>query len=266
MTMQNLTYLFGVTTKAAGFIPDGTGVGGGAVSTAVFNGVAAIFCEVPEDDFTGEAADARMKELPWVAPRAARHEEVILKAMECGPVLPFRFGTVFSSQAVMVETLSAVSAKIAQFLEFISDKDEWDVRGFIDKAGARGPIMEKLLAEGSGDLEKLSPGKRYFMEQRLKAGVEKRLAETLSGFSQDALDRLSETACDSFERKLLGRDVAGGDMDMFYHFAFLVKKTEAGRFAETAASFSMAVGDSRAIFELTGPWPPYSFSPSLKGD
>ena len=38
-----------------------------------------------------------MEDLAWVAPRALRHEEVILTVMEQGPVLPVRFGTVFSS-------------------------------------------------------------------------------------------------------------------------------------------------------------------------
>ena len=264
--MPNITYLFCVTTAASGFTPEGTGFGAGAVASAGFDGLSAIFCEVPQDDFTGEAADAKMKELPWVAPRAARHEEVILQAMGFGPVLPVRFGTVFSTQQVMIKTLTAVSGKIRTFLEFISDKNEWDVRGFIDKNGAKKLIQEKMFAESSEDLEKLPPGRRYFMEQRMKAGVEKKLVETLGGLSQTALDSLTETACGSFERRLVGRDVAGGDMDMFFHFAFLVNKDAAGKFASLVKSLSLGLGDCGANFELTGPWPPYSFSPSLRED
>jgi len=262
--MQNLTYLFCIAAESNGYKPEGAGVDGTCpVSIERFGGMSAVYSEVQHKNFIGEEADARMKELAFVAPMAARHEDVIMSVMKCGSVMPVRFGTVFSSLGVMRETLASAGAAILEFLGFISDKDEWDVRGFIDKKSARKLIHEKLLSESSVDLEKLPTGRRYFMEQKLKAGVESKLQKDLEELAESALGNFNGIVLDHAPRRLIASDVAGGEMDVFFHHSFLVRKAESTAFSSTVDGMSVKLADSGVTFVISGPWPPYSFTPSL---
>src|SRR3990172_3118588 len=62
-----------------------------------FQDVTAVIGNVLLDDFCGPAADEHMQDLAWLGPRGHRHEAVVERAMQCSPVLPARFGTLFSS-------------------------------------------------------------------------------------------------------------------------------------------------------------------------
>src|SRR3972149_2290049 len=67
--------------------------------------VAAVLCGVPLEMFSGPDAEERLKDLAWIGPRACRHEEVILAARRHVPVLPVRFGTVFSTLELLAAAL-----------------------------------------------------------------------------------------------------------------------------------------------------------------
>jgi len=77
--------------------------------------IAAVLAEVNIEDFTGPESQKKMENLAWIGPRALRHEEVVLLAMEQGPVLPVRFGTVFSSLTAAAEPLDAAPGSLNEF-------------------------------------------------------------------------------------------------------------------------------------------------------
>ena len=87
-------YLFCLTPASP--LPEiaGNGIDGEhPVFIEVVGEVAALLAEVGLDEFSGAESKEKMTDLAWVAPRALRHEEVVMTAMESGAVLPVRFGT-----------------------------------------------------------------------------------------------------------------------------------------------------------------------------
>jgi len=111
---------------------EGTGVDG-ALSLWVIRtstDLCAIVSEVSLEDFCGAAAELRMQDLVWVAPRAVRHEEVVEKVRCQSPVLPVRFGTLFSTPESLEEFLGLHHQTISQFLDRVADLDEWSVKAF----------------------------------------------------------------------------------------------------------------------------------------
>ncbi|PIP37171.1 MAG: hypothetical protein COX20_02350, partial [Desulfobacterales bacterium CG23_combo_of_CG06-09_8_20_14_all_52_9] len=122
--------------------------------------VAAILAEVNIEDFTGPEAQEKMEDLAWVAPRALRHEEVVLTVMEQGPVLPVRFGTVFSSRAAAAEPLRQRQDVLMKFFQDTIDKKEWTLKGYVDQPQARARMMAARLTAEKEQLAGLSPGKR----------------------------------------------------------------------------------------------------------
>ena len=111
-------YLFCLTPAVPRPEFAGTGIDGEhPLFVEVIGDVAAVLAEVNIEDFVGPESQEKMEDLKWVAPRALRHEEVVLSAMEQGPVLPVRFGTVFSSIEAAAEPLQQRQDVLIKFFQ-----------------------------------------------------------------------------------------------------------------------------------------------------
>ncbi|MBI4763684.1 MAG: GvpL/GvpF family gas vesicle protein [Deltaproteobacteria bacterium] len=225
--------------------------------------IAAVFSEVNLEDFTGPEAQARLEDLAWIGPRALCHEEVIMAVMEHVPVLPVRFGTVFSSLEAMKEPLRRHRDTWSSFFRNTAGKKEWSIRAYVDRVQARSQIMNWRLAEEKGQLESLSPGKRYFLEQKIKGAVEREVTSWLKGISEDILNIVQEVSLSFSERRLLSREVTGLDSEMFFHGAFLVPDHSVDVLQGLTGDWNSHHEAQGLRLELSGPWPPYHFAPVL---
>lgn len=223
----------------------------------------AVVSRVMLKDFCGPAADAHMQDLTWLGPRACRHEAVVEHVMRLSPVLPARFGTLFSSLASLERFLKKHHAGIRRFLEQVADKEEWAVKGMLDRKKAREEIFSTILARQKQDLSSLSPGMRYFQEQRMLASVEKELNSWLKEICNEVMDDLSQQAVDFRQRRVLSQSAAKEDMEMVLNCAFLLPRTSVADLRARIDRANAHHAQGGLIFELSGPWPPYSFSSSL---
>jgi Gas vesicle synthesis protein GvpL/GvpF len=89
----------------------------------------AVTGEVRREEFAGPEAELNLQQLSWVGPRALRHEAVIEEVMASSPVLPARFGTLFSSAEALAEFAGQHREKITQFLDRVAGHGEWSVKG-----------------------------------------------------------------------------------------------------------------------------------------
>ena len=262
--MTRVYYLFCLIPADAAPLAAGAGID---ASSSVFverlQAAAAVLCETPLEEFVGADAEKRLQDLSWIGPRAIRHEEIIMAFSRQGPVLPVRFGTVFSSREHMMATLEKHLKKITEFLRYIADKEEWTLKGLMNRQAARTCFMTQRLAEQADDLTLLSPGKRYFAEQRLKLAVDKDLQFRLRAGTEEVIKRLNAIALDFSPRRLLSRDLTEKDEEMFFNGAFLIPKVSPDRLKETVFELNTE-GKGRGLrYDLSGPWPPYSFAPAL---
>ena len=229
----------------------------------VIGEVAAVLAEVHLEDFSGPEAQEKMDDLAWVAPRALRHEDVVLSAMEQGPVLPVRFGTVFSSIEAAAEPLRQRQDVLMKFFQDTIDKKEWTLKGYVDRPQARVRMTAVRLAAENEQLAGLSPGKRYFLEQKIKGAVDKDLAIWLKEMERDILCIAREASVGFSECRLQSRDVTGRDEEMFFHGAFLVPDASMEDLQHLLSDWNAAHQDAGLLLELFGPWPPYHFAPVL---
>jgi hypothetical protein len=232
------------------------------VSLWPFKDIVAVLSGLSLEEFCGPEAESRMKDLSWLGPRASCHEEVVEQAMRHSPVFPARFGTLFSSSEALERFLHVHCGKISQFLDLVAERDEWSVKGLIDRATASESLLSALLSGEAERLAALSPGRRYLHEQRIRSAAEKALDGFLKEVLQSTWKGLNSHACDFCERDLLS--LAAGDMEMVVNWAFLVQR-------ETAKDFRIRIDRSNEeharqglLFQLSGPWPPYSFRPALE--
>ncbi len=263
--MRNAVYLFCIARSSLLPAIEGTGLDGRNLLFLHDCGdITAVASFVSLEEFCGPAAESSMQELSWVGPRACRHEEVVEQVMRCSPVLPVRFGTIFSSLENLENRLQEHHDKISVFLHEVAGKEEWAVKGMLERTKARDKIRIALLSGEAIYLATLPPGMRYLHEQRILAGTEKELNGWLQEVCRGILNDLSSSARNFRERRVISRDITGEDRDMLLNWAFLVPRNSAEDFHARICKANSDHALRGLFFELSGPWPPYSFSPSLE--
>ena len=225
--------------------------------------VAAVLSEVDLDDFSGPVAKERMEDLAWVAPRALRHEEVVMGAMEHGPVLPVRFGTVFSSLTAVAEPLRQRQDVLEKYFQDTAGKQEWSLKVYVNLPRARARMTADRMAAEKEQLAGLSPGKRYFLEQKIKGTVDKEVAAWLKEMEHDILIIAREASMGFSECRLQSREVTGREEEMFFHGALLMPERSVAALEGVMDAWNTSHESQGLQIEISGPWPPYHFTPAL---
>jgi hypothetical protein len=183
--------------------------------------------------------------------------------MRHSPVLPVRFGTIFASLANLEKVLQRHSGTIGEFLERLTDQEEWAVKGMLDRSGAREKLFSLKLAQEGESLTALSPGKRYFEEQRLRAASDQELKRWLQKVCREVWISLQDYAAEVQERRRLSRETTGSDQDMIWNWALLIPRQAVGDFQARIQDVNAQYAPRGLRLNVTGPWPPYSFCPAL---
>lgn len=260
---RSAIYLFCLACPqvAAGFqAPDGDERN--PVSCWTFRDLTAVISKVKLEDFCGPAANRRLEDLAWVAPRACRHEAVVERAMRFSPVLPARFGTLFSSLENLEAFLKSHQAGIRRFLRRMILKEEWAVQAMLDRRKASEQILSAILRRQKKGLSRLPAGMRYFQQQRMRAEVEEELRGWLKKTCEEAVSDFSRQAAEVRRRPVLP-PAANEENEMILNCAFLVPANAAAGLRRRIRRINCTTARRGLVFRLSGPWPPYSFSSSL---
>jgi hypothetical protein len=204
-----------------------------------------------------------MQDLTWVVPRARRHEEIVEAIMRHAPVLPVRMGTLFSSVHSLTSRMQHHHDAVARFLDEVTDRDEWVIKGIINMEKAKDAAIAAAIFAKAEQLHALSPGLRYLEEQRIRKAAEKEFRHWLGGILNSMNSELKSYATGLCERRLQTRDITGSDHEMVANWAFLVPRQNVRKLAARIDTINSAHESEGLFLELSGPWPPFSFSPAL---
>ena len=98
----------------------------------------AITSEVPLEEFSSAEIQKKAEEdLDWIKRKVLIHEEVIEQAMRSDgssvlPVIPMQFGVIFRTREKLKETLYENLDKFRKSLKFLSGREEWGVKVFLE--------------------------------------------------------------------------------------------------------------------------------------
>lgn len=224
----------------------------------VHEDVAAVCCEVPLQDWAGEAGEAHLKDLSWLGPRALRHEEVIEQMMRASPVLPLRFGCLFSSAEQIMELLRSKRTRIAAFIEKIANEEEWSLKGSLDLR-ACGEAM--FAADPRAAALPASKGARYLIEQKLRkdaANAARAWVREAEAVIARALEGLV------LARRSLRpapRSAAEPALEGVFHWAILLPRGAEAELTKRLEPLAEQLSARGLHVSARGPWPAYSFAP-----
>ncbi len=226
-----------------------------------FENLAAVVKRVPLEEFAGAEAEQRMQQLEWLGPRVQEHEALIEGVLRVSPVLPARFGTLFSSEAALERFLAINLAAVERFFNGVEDKDEWGVKTVLDRAKAGARLLSQLRSELPPTPG--SQGVRYLQERQLRGRLDKRLASWLAQASAEIANKLGCYAVASKDRPV-GFQAPAGEPQTVRNRALLVPRDSLPNLRNAVDQASRELAPYGLSFELSGPWPPYSFCPALE--
>lgn len=226
-----------------------------------FGDVLAVVSVVNRDDFCGPAAEGLMKDLAWVAPRASHHERVVEAVMRTSPVVPARFGTLFSSRERLVAWLATQHAAITRALDQLAGHEEWAVRGRLNRPAAEAV----LVAAAARTPRSMSPGARYLEERRIRAGIGQDLTTWLQTVREQIVEHLFAHAA-AFRERAVSVGALEGEGIPVLNWAFLVQAERVEPFRACVQQIGASHAEYGLALDHSGPWPPYSFSPTLASD
>lgn len=213
-------------------------------------GFGAILGETRVEEYCGPGVEARMQDLAWLGPRACRHEAVVAQMMEQTPVLPARFGALFTSRDSVRRFIDHHRAAIAAFFERLGNRREWAVKGQYDSSSE--PASAALPASGT----------EYLLAKRGEAEARQALGRRLREACREAAWELRQRASDFHERRVWNVQQDGS---VVLNWAFLLGPDQEPQFREQLDDLNLRRRREGLVFLLSGPWPPYSFVPELGG-
>lgn len=249
-----------------GFVPTGAPVPAGApsglddraVTLVELDGFAAAVSTLDAEVYGAGRLEARLGDLAWVGERGVRHETVVTWFADHTTIVPSRLFTLFTSADALRAEASSRGASIASALVDFRDLREWDLKVSYDRTTVAEHLAElsEQAATRDAEIRRATPGKRYLLERKRDAEVERESAEAARSLARRLLDELSSIA-----ERVREVDAPATDetLPVVLSAALLVRVEHADRLSDTARRAAEGLERLGVHLSLTGPWAPYRF-------
>jgi hypothetical protein len=213
-------------------------------------------CEFSEENFKRNLSD-----IQWLETHAREHIGVINRIMEHTTVIPFKFGTIFQTEANLKKFIADYNDSITENFQHIAGKEEWAVKMYCDRKKLSDKIDE--FSEEADALEKQimasSPGKAFLLKRKKAELIENEMDRLCKYFGQKNYDELKNLSDSVNLNNLLPKEFTGRVDTMILNATFLVKRNNLADFKTTVSRLTMENEKSGFFIDVTGPWPPFSF-------
>jgi hypothetical protein len=266
--MDRALYLIGFstteleTTSAMGWLAMA------GVSHEDIDGVRCWIKELDRSEFEGAEAEKNLADINWLTPRVLAHDSAVSALNKQGRFFPARFGSLFSGKEPLRALVDTAKPTILSFLDRVGERREWGVKVFLNRV-----LAEESYASVSNTIEVpvADSGTNYLRarhqsklrEQAIKIWIGEQV-EKLYGYLESVADRMVERNIGNVPDTFAQREWIG-------NYALLMKESDALALALELSSGGIGKifadksnNNGFLSFEMTGPWPAYSFIPSLQ--
>jgi hypothetical protein len=260
--MSDLLYVYAILPAPAAVTLEEQaiqGIGGGRVWPVLAGDLAAALSAVPEAEFDEAPLNAHVRDLDWLAPRAAAHQEVNARLFAAGHALiPLAFGTVFRDAAGVEHLLRSQRSALLDRLARIRGRAEWVLTVQRDAAAALAALERSsaALAALRQQIAAAPPGRAYLLQRRFDTVRRQELLAQDARVVQRVQAALAPLAVQRYLEPVVP-ETEGGPL---VRWSMLVER--AGE-AEWRAAVEQEQGRRQAegyAIRLSGPWPAYRFS------
>lgn len=191
----------------------------------------ALASQAPEETETPEA----------MAEIALRHNEILVAWCHRGPVLPLRFGTVFSSAPALQTHLAQEAQRLDAALQALGDAQEYVLRLRV----AGDPVLP---------VEPLDSGRAFLARGRQARDLRRDLGDKRLALARLLLEEAAPLARQTGQ-------AAAPRADRILDAALLMDRDRAEALPSLARRHAPEARALGLDLTLTGPWPAYGFAP-----
>lgn len=232
-----------------------TGVGGGPIRTIAVGGLTAVAEDVKLAEFGEKALRHNLEDLDWLETAARAHHRVIDAVGLQGPLVPMRLATVYSEDASVAAMLADREADFRSALRRISGRQEWGVKAYAARSPAAGGDTAATVGSSSPGT---GAGAAYLQRRRDQLAAQKDSRRESLASAEIIHAELSRYAAATRLHPPQSPQLTGSKVLMMLNAAYLLDDERAEDFAAAVAALAGQYPSVR--LELTGPWPPYSFT------
>ncbi|MEI7485267.1 MAG: GvpL/GvpF family gas vesicle protein [Ignavibacteriota bacterium] len=213
------------------------------------------------DEYSEDNLKQNVNDVVWIEKNAREHVAVISKVMEHNNIIPFKFGTIFSTKEKLDTFISDYSASLADNLKKCEEHEEWSVKIYCNRETFKQQIetLSKEVSELETLIRSSSPGKAYILERKKSGLIETEIDKHSYIYGTNYYSLFLKLSEYSELNSLLPKEMTGRNDDMILNVAFLVSKSKVGNFKNTAAMLKKEKNILGLDVVVTGPWPPFSF-------
>jgi len=258
-TQKKLIYLYCVTkTKPRRKSFEGIDI---RIYPVYFQGTYATVSRVSPDEFSQDNFKKNLQNMEWVGGKVRQHEQIIEHIMQDTAVIPFKFGTIFQTEANVKKMLKEKNTDFKKIIANLDDKEEWGLKIYCDLDKLKKVIKEKDAAVRGKEEEIVSAGrgKAYLLNKKKNALIKDVVNEKVSEYTRDSFERLKRVSLETRINKILPKEVTEKKDNMVLNAVFLVNKRRVKEL-DSVLKYLMAKYSNEGFnFDCTGPWPPYNF-------
>lgn len=229
------------------------------IENCAATGIVAWYRAIERQEFEGAEAVRNLADLNWLTPRVLAHESVVAKLTELYPFYPARFGCLFSSVDLLIQFTAQQRATLSPFFATAADRQEWGMKftADLDRATANA-AASKLANENAG-----VSGVNYLKLKQLQRTLRHPVLQQLHEECDERIEILRE----AFHHVVVRPSRALGQPDretLVANVALWLTDNQSEQLVSICAQWNHSTVSSQAtVATITGPWPPYSFCPSL---
>lgn len=201
-------------------------------------------------------------ELSCADNHAMAHHRALINLAMFSEVAPVQAGFILQDADAIFDWLARAGGTVSRALDRVGRAQEWGVRLFADMENcARTPVTSPAIAALEAGMQGASPAKALSIRKKLLDERSREVLRNLTIRAESVHRRLLDMAREGTANPLtLGAAWNGVAPILLLDSAYLVARgheTTFHRYAEELTNVLYAEGFS---LELSGPWPPYSFS------
>lgn len=224
--------------------------------------LAALASRVGLDQFDIAKLQSESTDVPWLTQVALRHNQIVTEAAQHAPLLPLRLGILFQSATSLRDKIARCEMAAADFLGHLGDGQEWAAKMYAD---AR-------LAEQASDPTRHPPafppaaagaGQQYLAQRQVHHQQNQDRQQQLHRTVLGVKELLTANADRYCRVRPLPANLTGRSEKMIWNAAFLVSRAKQDRWLARVDEVRQGLRSEGLSLEVSGPWPPYHFCPTL---
>lgn len=254
--MSALRYVYGIArgsdaarVSAAGLV----GIDGGVVGRVVEGALLAAVSDVEEAEYAETSLNEHVRDLEWLAARAAQHQAVNGRLLELlGTVLPLAFGAIYRDDERVREMLREDAPARAAQLASLAGRAEWIVTVSRD---ADTPVDDAEVRALEAQIAASPPGRAFLLDKRRGTTLARSSQRRDTEVADAALAKLEGVA----ERTYREPVASGGTDTIALRASILVARDHEAALAKAMNELETRLAESGYRVRASGPWPAYRF-------